>query len=241
MTFAFPTVNLETIPAFASLEPEVLSGLYGIARLRVLHTGEVLFNQGDAAHSVYAVQSGALRLIQTTVEGKAVNLKVYGAGDIFGMLALSGAYPYNARIEASDMSQIICLHGHEMRRLMGVYPSLGLLFVDKLIAHVHHAHDRIRTLAVERTERRLARALVHFCTKFGEEYQGIWSINAQLTQQDIAEFTGTTPETVNRILRMWEKDGVIRRSRKHIDVLLIESLQEIINVEETGMAVASGE
>lgn len=45
------------------------------------------------------------------------------------------------------------------------------------------------------------------------------SIDITLSQKDLAEFAGTTIETVNRTLKIWEQREYIRRSRQHIDLL----------------------
>ncbi len=118
--------------------------------------------------------------------------------------------------------------GDDTRRVMLDYPELALLVIDSLTAHVQHAHSRIRSLAVEKTERRLARSLLHFYEKFGHRSpDGLHQIDVGLSQQDIAEFTGTTQETVNRLLRTWEKQQIIRRSRLQIVILNLEVLQEL--------------
>lgn len=91
-------------------------------------------------------------------------------------------------------------------------------------------------MAVEKTERRLARALMHFCQKFGDRAPDN-SMEAQFTQQDIAEFTGTTIETVNRFFKQWQKAGYISLQRKQVRIVAPDGLRQIINEEsDPGMA-----
>lgn len=218
-------IDFEGIAFFATIEDAVLEELSEIATLYELAPGETLFHQGDSAHSIFIVQKGGVQLIEHTLEGKAVNLKVYGRGDLFGMLAISGSFPHPASIVAAQESEIIGLRGTEVRKILMKHPSLALIFIDLLVDHVHHAHQRIRHLATERVERRLARALLHFYDKFGSREDGVWRIQAVLTQQDLAEFIGTTVETINRTLRIWEDENLLRRSRMRIDLLDLEGLR----------------
>lgn len=222
---------------FARMEPEVVAALYRIARLYELEPGETLFHQGDVADSVFVVQSGGLQLVEHTADGKAVNLKLYGRGDFFGMLAISGEFRHPAGVIAAQDSEVIGLRASELRRLVRQYPSLGLLFIDMLVEHTHHAHERIRHLATERVGQRVARALLHFHRKFGPADSTGNTIRINLTQQDLAEFVGSAIETVNRTLRVWEDHGLIKRSRMHIELQDLEAIRGIAQGESVdGMA-----
>ncbi|MCU0514287.1 MAG: Crp/Fnr family transcriptional regulator [Anaerolineae bacterium] len=221
-------INLAVVPAFAALEREVLDSLHRAARLYQVQRGQMLYHQGDQAHSFYVVQQGGVRLVEHTGDGQTVHLKLYGPGDLFGLLAISGAYPYPAGVQAIDDSHIAGISGAQARDLMLLYPTLGLCVVDLLVAHVHHAHGRIRQLSSERVERRLARALLVYSEKFGRlTHTGSTSIDIALTQQDMAEFIGTTLETINRTLRLWEKQGYVRLARQHVDIVDLVALTHI--------------
>jgi CRP-like cAMP-binding protein len=215
--------SLRELPVFETLTIHALIALQKIAVLYELRAGEYLYHQGDLADSFYVVQQGAIQLVEHTTEGQDVHLKVYGRGDLFGLLAISGRFPHPSAGQAADESVVIGFAGAKTREAIKQHADIGLLFVDQLIAHVHHSHGRIRQMAAERVERRLARALLHYAEKFGrpahEADQAILSIDVPLSQRDLSEFVGATVETVNRVLRAWEQKHYIRVSRQHVDVL----------------------
>lgn len=220
-------LQLEKISLFERLSGEVIAALGAIATLYDLRPGDVLFNQGDSAHSFYVVKAGGVRLVEHTESGKDVNLKVYAPGDIFGLLAISSPSDYAASIVAIDESEVIGFRGEATRHLILRHPELSLCIIDELVNHVHDAHLRIRYLAAERTERRLARAILHFNEKFGTPANENSRIAVQLSQRDIAEFTGTTTETVNRLLKAWEEKGLVQLSRMQIDITDISALETL--------------
>ena len=39
-----------------------------------------------------------------------------------------------------------------------------------------------------------------------------------VTRGDIAEMTGTTLHTVSRLLSAWERDGIVKSTRRHVTV-----------------------
>ena len=52
-------------------------------------------------------------------------------------------------------------------------------------------------------------------------------IGFPVTRQNISDMTGTTLHTVSRMLSGWEKDGIVRSTRKHIVVTAPHRLVEI--------------
>jgi CRP/FNR family transcriptional regulator, nitrogen oxide reductase regulator len=221
------TMQLHSIPAFQHLSEDILNAMASIACVYSLKPGEVLLYQGDEIHSFYVVQCGGVRLVDYTADGQSVSLKIYGPGDVFGLLAISGSYPHPTQIEAVHQSLIIGIDGHDVRQMMMAHPLLALTAIDLLTKHVHEAHRRIRHMAVEKVDRRLARALLQFSDKFGFDDGGCINIDLPITQRDLAEFTGTTVETINRTLTAWCKQGIVACSHKHIDILDRDALANI--------------
>lgn len=220
--------QLTAVPAFAHLRPDAQAALLSSAHTYRLKTGDVLLHQGDPISAFYIIHSGGMRLVSYAEDGQVVTLKVYGAGDVFGLLAISGSYPHPTQIEAIQDSVIIAVDGHDARALMLDYPELALTIIDLLTAHVHEGHERVRHMATKRVDRRLAQSLLKLADKFGREEGSHVTIDLPLTQRDLAEFTGTTVETINRTLTVWEKQGIVACSHKHITILSLCTLEAFL-------------
>jgi CRP/FNR family transcriptional regulator, nitrogen oxide reductase regulator len=211
-------VSLHQVEAFGKLERAALRAVEEAATLCQLKPSEVLFHQGELATSFYVILEGGIRLVEYTEDGQAVTLKVFGREDIFGLLSVSGPYPYPSEARSIGCTLVAAISGENARRLMEIYPCLALLVIDLLVTHVHQAHHRIRSMAAERVDRRIARALLHYGQKFGVDNGLSLAIGVAVSQQDIAEYSGTTVETVNRTLKNWEKQGFIRASRQRLEI-----------------------
>lgn len=222
-------IMLRDLPLVENLPARAVDALETSATCFALSSGEYLYQQGDIADNLYIVIEGGIRLVETTREGQNVHLKIYSRGDIFGVLAISNPFPHHSGAQAIGDSMVAVISGRSMRQLVVTHGELALFVVDHLVAHMQVAHGRIRQMAAERVERRLARALVHYASKFGTTLDEVISIDVPLTQKDLADFIGTTPETVNRILKAWEGNGVLRCSRQHIDVLDLQTLGQSID------------
>jgi CRP-like cAMP-binding protein len=104
---------------------------------------------------------------------------------------------------------------------------LGQVFLDCLIERVHHIHDRVRQMAAERAEQRLARALLLLAEKFGRLEEDHLHLALPLSRQDLAQFIGATFETVSRICSDWERRGYIRTGRKQMSLLDEAAIREL--------------
>ncbi len=227
MTYHHVELTLRTFDPFQHLTAATINALDARAVPFRLRHRELLYSQGETAHSLYCILRGGIRLVHDSPDGQQVTIKIHGASEILGVLAISGEFPYYASGEAVGETQVVALEGTVLRQMMGEYPELALTMMDLVVGHVHEAHGRIRQMMAERVDRRLARALLHYCLKFGRHIGTEISIEVPLTQQDLAQFCGATLETINRTLRGWQDSGWIRLSRQHIDVLHCEALQQI--------------
>jgi len=222
---------LSKLPLFAGLSPRAFEAIETHGRIFSLSANHTLYYKGDPANSFYVVLKGGIRLVDYTAEGRTIHIKLYGVGDCLGLLAISGAYPYPHSAEAIEATQIFAIRGDDIRQLTVTYPEIGLAVIDALVAHIHEAHGRIAKQFAERVEQRLATALLHYAQKFGTKIEDGVSLDIAISQQSLADFVGTTLESVNRTLSQWGKNGWVRVSRGHIDLLDMTVLSTLSNGE----------
>lgn len=83
---------------------------------------------------------------------------------MFGLLSISEPYPHPSKVEAIGESVVISIRGEDARLVMHKHSELALRVVDLLVEHVHIAHERLRSMASERVDRRLTRVMLK-CVK----------------------------------------------------------------------------
>ncbi len=225
------SLQLHKFPAFQHLPERVLQEMAETACAHALKAGDILLHQGDTLESFYAVQSGALRLVSYSADGDSIALKLYGPGDVFGLLAISGTYSHPTQIEALHDSILISINGQDVRRLITRSPELALVIIDLLTAHVHEGHARVRNMANKRVDRRTAQFLITLSQKFGKPTPIGILIDLPITQRDLAGFVNTTVETINRTLTLWSKQEILMCSHKRIEILNLPALEAIANTE----------
>lgn len=83
---------------------------------------------------------------------------------------------------------------------------------------MREAQTRMRELATERVERRIAHTLIRLADSAGHRVQDGLEIGFPISRQDIAEMTGTTLHTVSRILNAWQDQGLVTLGRQKVIV-----------------------
>jgi CRP-like cAMP-binding protein len=78
--------------------------------------------------------------------------------------------------------------------------------------------SRIAELATQAVEQRVAAALLRLVNQSGRKVEDGIEIAFPVTRQNIADMAGTTLHTVSRLLSAWEKDGLVRSTRRHVVV-----------------------
>jgi CRP-like cAMP-binding protein/Zn-dependent protease len=92
---------IDALPAFDDLPEEVLSDLAGRVRLRILHTGEPVFRQGDRPDAFYIVRTGSVRIEDEDPETSDTRiLRTMGRGESFGEMGLLGGHRRQATVRA---------------------------------------------------------------------------------------------------------------------------------------------
>jgi CRP/FNR family transcriptional regulator len=80
-------------------------------------------------------------------------------------------------------------------------------------------HDLVEQLSAYPAEQRIAAALLTLADKMGETRGSSVLIQAPLSRQDLAEMTGTTPETASRIMAQFRHSGLVRTGRRWVAIL----------------------
>jgi CRP-like cAMP-binding protein len=73
-------------------------------------------------------------------------------------------------------------------------------------------------MATKAVEKRVAAAVLRMANQSGRKTENGIEIAFPVTRENIADMTGTTLHTVSRLLSGWQKDGIVRSTRKHVVV-----------------------
>ena len=107
---------LQRMPVFGALGERALQLLVEKSRHIEVAAGEYFFREGDAARSVYVLESGRA-VVTRQWQGRAIELNRFGPGDCFGEMALMDLHPRSASVRALEPCVAIEFGPDEMLHL----------------------------------------------------------------------------------------------------------------------------
>lgn len=194
----------------ADVPQEEVRELLSIARRRRFDRGVVVFHRGDPGDSLHLVVSGRFGVQTMTPLGETATVRILGAGDAFGELALVGRpAPRSATILALEPAETFSVFADDFHRLRARHPGVNDVLVGLLAREVRSLSDRLVEALYVPAEKRIRRRLVELAQTYG----GGSHVELPLTQAELGEFAGVARATVNRVLREEARLGAVELRR----------------------------
>ncbi len=196
-------------------------------RQKILEPGTILFREGDPARDCYLVLSGSLKLVRLTSKGKEIIIRYIGVSEMAAALVIMKKQPYPATGQAIKPTQIITWRKDAFIDLLYSHPAIAMNILDMVIDRLDDVQHRFFELSSEMVEQRINKTLLRLSGKAGRKVGGGIYIDMPLSRQDVADYCGTTVYTVSRMLKVWERHGLIQCRRERVLIVALQSIENI--------------
>ena len=209
---------LRRSPIFKDLPADLLGRLAQLARVRRLDRGALLFAQGDEGGSLFAVVEG---LIAISIVGgdRELTLGLMESGDVFGEIALLDGLPRTATARAVEACVLLAVDRAPFLLLIEQERRLSRYLIELLCERLRTTTDRLSEFAFLDLRTRLARRLEALAIAHGKHGLDGILIDLKLSQTALAHMLGVSREAVNKQLKAWSTDAVLRLDRGYITIL----------------------
>jgi CRP-like cAMP-binding protein len=198
-----------------SLKGEDLSKIDEAKFHQHFKNGQNLFYSGNPASGIYCIVSGTIKLETQDVDGKTQIAQVYTAGGMIGYRALFSDDPYMSSAIASEPTEVCYIPKSTVFDLVQKHPEIAMGFLKQLSDDFRMMEARLHRQTANPAPERIAEALLFLRENFNEKN---W------TRKEIAEWAGTTTETVIRTLADFESEGLIEQKGRVINILKRDGL-----------------
>lgn len=199
---------LEVNPFFGALGGEAVRAVAALCVSRRFGAGKALFFKGDPGDALYAVRRGQIRIATGTGEGRRLTLNLLGPGDVFGEVALLDGRPRTADAIAAEPAELFVIRRRDFIGLLERDPKVAVRVIELLCERIRWMSDRMEESVLLPLPARLARRLIALSEDYGTD--------VLVSQHELAGFVGAARESVNRQLRIWQKDGLVELGRSRI-------------------------
>lgn len=218
--------RLNTLCLPISLQTDEIEQLESIVqRGRPVDKNAHIYRQQADFCSVFAVRVGCVKTYRTTSDGTEQVTGFYFPGEIFGMDGIASNHYTNSAVSL-ETSAICEIPFDNLQQLSTSLPSLQRHFFQLMSQEITSDQQLITLLSKNSAEERMAAFLISLSHRFQERSFSALRFRLPMSRGDIANYLGLTVETVSRVLRKLQQNGVIAVDNKEVEILNINTLRE---------------
>jgi CRP/FNR family transcriptional regulator len=214
---------LAQAPLFQTLPTTQVKHLAERCELRRFRKGQMLFQEGQSADSIWLIQRGWVYLIRRTPLGTQATIYTVTPEDgLCGFSTVVGEGSYFASAVAATDTTAIRIPKEEFAHLLKQQPTFAGAVLAIYHSRMRHLAEAI-SLASSPVEQRLAYTLLRLKGTFGK--------TIPVTHQELAQMAGTRWETSIRTLSTFKRKRWLATSRGKITVLRPDQLKLLLRQE----------
>jgi CRP/FNR family transcriptional regulator, nitrogen oxide reductase regulator len=185
--------------------------------------GQVVISEGEKAERFFLLGSGRAKYYRLTRLGDEVLLWSLSSGDAFGLGSLlKHPLRYIGSAEATKDCEIYIWEHKVIRNLARKHSLLAENSLHIVLRYLAAHTDRLVSLITETAEQRLARALLHHAHRTGRV--NALGVEVDATNEHMGALANVNPFTVSRLLKKWERSGIVAKKRGKILIHCPEKL-----------------
>jgi CRP/FNR family cyclic AMP-dependent transcriptional regulator len=192
-----------------------------------------IYTCGDHDEMIYFIESGQIKLLMLSPEGKECLLVIHSAGDIFGELSLSGS---GARLETATAMEETSLKQIPCSQFLARLSRDSLLegFVRYLAGRIADQQKVIADMVTVDSEQRLGKTLLQLARTLGKKEPRGLHIELQISHEELSEMVGTTRPRITLFIHRFQDLGLIERSFRRLLIIQKEKLTSYLAVRAAG-------
>ncbi|NOU17445.1 MAG: Crp/Fnr family transcriptional regulator [Bacteroidales bacterium] len=210
-------------PCFQMLSQDEVE-LVRASKTQVLfRKGDNLTKQGAFASYVLFVINGLAKQYLEGDSTKYFNLRIIRPGEFVGLSAVFTKNRFNYSSVALTDCQVFLVEKDAIEKVIKQNGLFGFNIIKRYCEQNSNMYDTVRNIIYKQMNGRMADTLLYL--------DALKSDNADifqlLSRKDIADFADISTESAVKLLKSFEKDGLIKLNEKDIVLMNHEALMEI--------------
>jgi CRP/FNR family cyclic AMP-dependent transcriptional regulator len=201
--------TLSEFSLFAGLNRQALAEIAPHIRERTYQPNQIVIFAGEPCEDVYLIVQGVISVRRLSFEGREYVLDYLGVGEILNLVPIFDGGQSLATMETLAHATLYLIPGDQFLKIVQEHQQVARAALGQLAARVRYLSDTVVDLALHTVRTRLARFLLSRVDHDGPHA-------TRWTQEEIASHIGTVRDVVGRTLRIFAREGMIRRERGHL-------------------------
>ena len=216
-----------------SLGSHIADDLCSEGVLRSYPARSFVFHEGDPSNGVYIVESGLLRIDQSTARGRVALLDLAVEGMLIGDLGIIDGNPRSATLATVQPATIRHLQADRFLELVDKHKELQVALLQRLARRIRALSTQFLETSTMDAPARVAARLLHLLEIVrkleGRDVEDTEPIEIRLpiNQEELGQWAGLTREGTVVGLRTLRSIHLIETARMLVTILDLEGLRKI--------------
>ncbi|HOO95152.1 MAG TPA: Crp/Fnr family transcriptional regulator [Proteiniphilum sp.] len=185
--------------------------------------GENLFKQGAFSTHLLLITSGLVKVYLQTGREKQLNLQLAQTGDFLGFASLFGETVHATSAVALTDTEVCMIDKEQMRNILLNNAQFAMRITSRNYRNERQLLTIIANMTYKQMRGKLASTLLYLS---GENFSD-QNLFQYLSRQDLANFASVATESAIKLLKEFERDGIIALEGKGITILNKTELEKI--------------
>jgi len=186
-----------------------------------------LFRKGDESLEAYAILDGRLKATSISPDGREITLSIMGPGELVGEVAMLFGGRRTLTVETLEASELLVLQRRDLLPLLEQHPAAGLAMMAALAERLTQLTELFEDTVLRGLPARLARQLLALADAHGRAHGEHIRIDLKLSQSELGNLVGASRESVNKQIRVWEREGLVAADAGRVVIRDRDALETI--------------
>ncbi|MDD2328720.1 MAG: Crp/Fnr family transcriptional regulator [bacterium] len=208
---------------FRDLTPQELEQINkGKTELTYL-AGENIFKQGAFSTHLLLITGGLVKVYLQTGREKQLNLQLAQTGDFLGFASLFGERLHATSAVALTDTEVCMIDKEQMRSLL----RNNAQFAMRITSRNYRNERQLLTIIANMTYKQMRGKLASTLLYLSSDHFSDQNVFQYLSRQDLANFASVATESAIKLLKEFERDGIITLEGKGITIRNRAELEKI--------------
>lgn len=207
---------LQHTALFGGMAPAALERIAEKASRRLYARGDVIFREDDPGDSLCVVVTGLVKVYRTSIDGDEMVLVTLGPSTVFGELPMVDGGLRSASAAAVEATTVLMLSRASLLEALRESPELVDRLLRSLGSMVRRLTDQTADLVFLDLHGRVAKLLLTLAEERGSGETDGRALDLGMTQTDLANMVGGSRQSVNQVLRSFERLGYLELDGRRI-------------------------
>lgn len=214
--------GIAAIPLFQGLDEVTVGLLAAGSERRSFGAGELVFSEGERPGGLYVLESGWVRAVKISPQGREQVLQFIGPGEAFNTVAIfSRQNP--ASVIALEQSAVWVVSVGTIEEMLAERPQFARRVLENMADRLMYLVGLVADLSLRPVTSRLANLILE------RAQDGVLVRPRWFTLAELAARLGTVPDVIQRAMGSLQSEGAIEVTRREIRILNETRLQELAN------------